>query len=260
MIVLVFSGAKLKKPVIRSFLVTGIRFLPEIGKPGYKIIRAHIFTTKYPTNSYQEQGTGIHFECTTTIITNPTTMVNILQQRNIEPTRPMIRLSPQQQIALLPRPNNTTTTTTIPTNSVPIINGGNIINTNDNEINETLQNAMGDAEAVVHLAAQPNQTNDVRYATNANMRLVKDIINRSLFSSVKFLTSKADLHYDNNEHSISRIILTKLSLPADIDSQTRCWSQIQHIVPETLNRKRTSTTFAIKKRFKGTLIWSYSVH
>jgi hypothetical protein len=187
-------------------------------------------------------------------------MVNVLQQRTMEPTRPMIRLSTQQQIALLPRPNNTTTTrTTMPINNVPIINGGNILNTNNNVNNETVQNAMVDADTIVPFATQPNQSNAV-YATIANMRLVKDIINRSLFSSVKFLTSKADLHYDNNEHSISQIILTKLSLPADLASQTRCWSQIQHIVPETLNRKRTSTTFAIKKRFKGTLTLSYLLH
>ena len=180
-------------------------------------------------------------------------MVNVLQQHSIEPTRPILRLTQQQQVALLPRPNNTPTTTTptTTTNNVPIINRGNIINANNNEINDAIQNAIVNATAIVPPAAQLHQP-DMKYATNGTMRLVKDVINRSLFSSVKFLTSKADLHYDNNEHSISQIILNKLSVPADIDSQTSCWSQIQHIVPETLNRKRTSTTFAIKKRFNGT--------
>ena len=172
-------------------------------------------------------------------------MANILQQCHVELTRPLNQLTQQQQVALLPCPNNATTTTN-PNNNIPIINGGTIINNNNNNVdNIATPNAMVGAD-VVATATQPNQSN-VMYGTHANLRLVKDVINRCLFLSVKFLTSKADLYFDNDKHSVAQIILTKLPLPADLVSQTNCWSQIQHIVPETLNRKCTSTTFAIKK-------------
>ena len=173
-------------------------------------------------------------------------MSNILQQRNIEPAWPINQLTTQQQIALLPRPNNVTNETNqTATNS--IINDG--INENTNNI-LTPQATVG--LVVTAGAANTTAQQPVLYSTAPNMHLIKGVINRKLFRSVKFVSSKDDLYFNTDEYSIAQIVLSNITIPADIVSQSNCWNQIQHIVPETLNRKRTSTTFAIKKKFNGT--------
>ena len=91
----------------------------------------------------------------------------------------------------------------------------------------------------------------IRFDTLSNMVHIKGAVYNVLFRSIKFISCKSDLMYSTDKNSIAQIILTTINVTACNTLQATCWDQIRHRVPAFLNRKRTTTTNALRNRFEG---------
>ena len=91
----------------------------------------------------------------------------------------------------------------------------------------------------------------VRFDTISNRAHIKNVVCNVLFRNIKFIACKGDLMYSTDKNLIAQIILTTISIPDSANVGATCWDQIRHRIPEYLNRKRTTTTNALKSRFEG---------
>ena len=157
--------------------------------------------------------------------------------RPVVPRAASVSVTAQQLNTIPPRP-----TQRVQQNDIPLL----IANTQNNA---TVTDAIvNDGSSLSTAASSPHYT---VFNTESNRRYIKDAVNNVLFHRMKFISSRTDLMYSTDKHSIAQIILTSINVPSDPTTQCTCWAQIRHLIPAMLNRKRTTVTFAIKKKFEG---------
>lgn len=155
---------------------------------------------------------------------------------------PSISHTTEQIIGVVPTPTQPVPPVTITQVPLPLLvpNG----TTDDSS-------AVSTANDVSTLGSASATQQRMNFDTLSNMVHIKGAVCNVLFRSIKFISCKWDLMYSTDKNSIAQIILTTISVPACTNLQATCWDQIRHRVPEYLNRKRTTTTNALKTRFEG---------
>ena len=91
----------------------------------------------------------------------------------------------------------------------------------------------------------------LNFNTPSNIINVARVIRTELFRKYKYVRSKGDLEFSNNEHSVAQIVLDALNVSNKEAIQQLCWKQICYLVPKYLNNTRTVKLNAIKMKFNG---------
>ena len=155
---------------------------------------------------------------------------------------PSISHTTEQIIGVVPTPTQPVPPVTITQVPLPLLvpNG----TTDDSSAVST----VNDVSTLGSASATQQRMN---FDTLSNMVHIKGAVYNVLFRSIKFISCKSDLMYSTEKNSIAQIILTTINVTACNTLQATCWDQIRHRVPAFLNRKRTTTTNALKTRFEG---------
>ena len=157
------------------------------------------------------------------------------RRRSVLPRPASVPLTAAQLNAIPPRPQPNTQQT-----DVPLLIAGTTTEATNQNTDATFTETNAEPQPYVI------------FNTEANRHSIRRAVNDVLFPNIKFISSKLDLIYSTNKQSMAQIILTNLNIPADPIQQTNCWAQIRNLIPEMLNRKRTTITYTLRTKFDGT--------
>ena len=98
-----------------------------------------------------------------------------------------------------------------------------------------------------------NSSESVTYIyDNASNRLnLGSVIKVFVFPKIKFINTYTDLDYSNNETSVCGLVKKHLNMPCTEPNKLIWWKQLKVHVPMYLNRKRSTVSKAIEKRFES---------
>ena len=113
--------------------------------------------------------------------------------------------------------------------------------------------AEEDEDTTDNQSVTTNSFESVSYIfdTASNRMNFNNVIKMFVFPKIKFINTHAEVDYSNKETSVCGLVKKHLNMPSTEQNKLIWWKQLRVHVPMYLNRKRSTVSKAIEKRFES---------